>query len=109
VDALSQLPERVGAVEAKLVDLHGEFVSFRIEVRGELARMNDRFAQIDARFAQIDDRFARIDGQFAALRNEMREGDEETRRQMRVLHEDLIARLALLQESRSNRRRPRRH
>ena len=32
------------------------------------------------------------------LRREIRKGDDETRRQMRVLHEDVIARLGLLQE-----------
>jgi predicted nucleic acid-binding Zn-ribbon protein len=32
------------------------------------------------------------------LRVEIRAGDEETRRQMRVLHEEVIARIALLQE-----------
>lgn len=41
----------------------------------------------------------------AELRAEIRAGDEETRRHMRVLHEDVISRIALLQESmdRSNR------
>jgi hypothetical protein len=33
-----------------------------------------------------------------ALREEIRSGDEETRRYMRVLHEDVIARLAAIQE-----------
>ena len=32
------------------------------------------------------------------LREEIRAGDEETRRLMRVLHEDLIGRFALLEE-----------
>ena len=35
------------------------------------------------------------------LRTEIRAGDEETRLQMRVLHEDLVGRLALLQEGMS--------
>ncbi len=34
----------------------------------------------------------------AGLRAEIREGDEETRRQMRVQHEDLVSRIAPLQE-----------
>jgi len=34
----------------------------------------------------------------AELRAEIRAGDEETRRYMRVLHEDVIARLAVIQE-----------
>jgi hypothetical protein len=92
VDALSQLPDRVSAVETRLADLQGEFVSFRAEVRGEFARINDRLASVDARFA--------------AVRKEIRDGDEETRRQMRVLHEEVIARLALIQEGRSSAKPP---
>ena len=37
---------------------------------------------------------------FSAVRQEIREGDEETRRYMRVLHEDVIARIAALGEAR---------
>jgi len=70
VDALSLLPERVTAVETRLVTLHDEFTSFRTEVRAE----------------------------FVAVRAEIRAGDEETRHQMRVLHEDVISRIGLLQE-----------
>jgi len=46
----------------------------------------------------------------AALRVEIRAGDEETRQQMRVLHEDLVARIGLLQEglTRSSARRAKR-
>jgi hypothetical protein len=42
------------------------------------------------------------------LRTEIRAGDEETRRQMRVLHEEVISRIALLREGqqRRNHRRP---
>jgi hypothetical protein len=39
------------------------------------------------------------------LREEIRAGDEETRRFMRVLHEDLVGRIATLAESRSGRKR----
>lgn len=74
VDALSQLPERVSAVEGQIVALRAEmrdaFVSVRVEARAE----------------------------FAAVRAEMHAGDEETRRYMRVLHEDVISRITLLQE-----------
>jgi hypothetical protein len=35
----------------------------------------------------------------------IRTGDEETRRQMRILHEEVISRIALLAEGRKPRRR----
>jgi hypothetical protein len=38
--------------------------------------------------------------EFSAVRQEMRGGDEETRTLMRVLHEDVINRIALLGEAR---------
>ena len=63
VDALSQLPERLAAVETQLVATRSDITTVRDELRAEL-----------------------------------RAGDEETRRHMRVLHEDVISRIALLQE-----------
>jgi chromosome segregation ATPase len=69
---LQGLPERVGALETGVTELTGEFVQFRGEVRAEFSATRD------------------------GLRKEIRDGDEETRRLMRVLHEDLVARIALL-------------
>jgi hypothetical protein len=45
------------------------------------------------------------------LRAEIRDGDAETRREMRVLHEDLVTRIALIREGNSsaNRKRRKRH
>ena len=40
-----------------------------------------------------------------SLREEIRTGDEETRRYMRMLHEDVIARLAIIQEGRPPRKK----
>ena len=54
--------------------------------------------------AQVDDDAsdrvyrAEMQTQGDQLRTEIRNGDEETRRHMRVLHEEVISRLALLQE-----------
>jgi hypothetical protein len=39
------------------------------------------------------------------LRDEIRAGDDETRRYMRVLHEEVIARLALIEEGRRGRKK----
>lgn len=47
-----------------------------------------------------------MQGGFAALRDEIRSGDEETRRQMRLLHEDVIGRIALLQNGLREKPRP---
>lgn len=74
---LSGLPDRVASLEA-------QFVQFRAEVKEE-------FSSIRV------DLLALREGQ-DGLREELRAGDEETRRFMRVLHEDVISRIALLGE-----------
>ena len=43
-------------------------------------------------------RLARVEVQLAHLSDEIRAGDEETRRYIRVLHEDGIARLTVIQQ-----------
>jgi hypothetical protein len=90
VNSLSELPDRVAAVERQVVALCGEVTSFRAEVRNEFAAM-----RADLR-GEMRDGFAAVR---ADLRAEMHAGDEETRRYVRVLHEDVISRIALLQES----------
>jgi hypothetical protein len=99
VNALNELPARVGAVEMQLVAVGGDlaalrqdFESFRVEVRGE-------FANVRAEAAAMEER----------LLDEIRTGDEETRRQMRVLHEEVISRIALLQEGLHRDRGPHLH
>ena len=70
-------------------------------------------ARIDDLTLQISQLREEMRGEFSAVREEMRAGDEETRRtlreeiragdaeimsQARTLHEDVLSRLALLQE-----------
>jgi hypothetical protein len=95
VNTFVDVPARVGAVEIQLVavrhDLTGlrnnltalreDFESIRVEVRTE-------FVSVRAEAAAMEER----------LRGEIRNGDAETRRQMRVLHEEVISRITLLQE-----------
>ena len=65
---LRGLPDRVGALEVRVTELDRQFQQFRVEVRDE----------------------------FSSTREQIRDGDEGTRRLMRVLHEDLVARIALI-------------
>jgi hypothetical protein len=79
VNALTTLPARVGAVEQELKE-------FR---------------------ADVDVEFGRVHAEFAVVRAEIREGDEETRRYMRVLYEDLVERIKVMGEGIDElRRRP---
>ena len=86
VNALRQLPDQVSAVAAELAALRGDFT----QLQGDVTQFKR-----DMR------------AEFAAVREEIRTGDEETRRQMRVLHEEVISRLALLGEGRKTRPRRR--
>ena len=79
------LSERVEALEEIVAGLQG--------LPNQLASLTSR---MDARFEQIDARFERIDARFEQLRQEVHDGDEETRRFMRILHEDIITRITAL-------------
>ena len=104
VTILEQLPARIDDLTLQVsqlrTEMRGEFAAVRSELRSE---MNGGFAAVRAE----------MDTGFAAVREEIRAGDEETRRaltaeiqagdervlsQARSLHEELISRLALLQE-----------
>ena len=66
-------------------------------------------AKVDALGSQIAQLRAEIYAEFSAtregLRSEIRAGDEETRTFMRMLHEEVMTRLALIQEGRRPRKR----
>ena len=75
-EILEQLPERVTALETQIVQL-------RDEMRAE-------FSATRAQARAGDERVV------LTLRQEIRDGDEETRRFMRILHEEVIQRIQLL-------------
>ena len=83
VTELRHLPDRMTAVESQIVQLRTETRDEFSAVRGEMR----------AEFGAVRQEMA--DG-FTAVRKEVRAGDEETRRYMRVLHEDVIARIAAI-------------
>jgi hypothetical protein len=76
VEILEQLPERVTALETQIVLL-------RDEMRAEFSATRAEARAGDERVMQT-------------LREEIRSGDEETRRFMRILYEDLVARIEIL-------------
>lgn len=98
VEALETLPDRVTRVELQLVQL-------RDEMRGEFSAIRGAggegltLAALRGEIRVTNEETVRV------LREEIRAGDEETRRYMRVLHEDVIARLALIQEDRRPRKK----
>ena len=81
----------MAGLEQEVREFRAEFNEFRGEVATEFARVR---SELDRRCAKVDQRMAA--------------GFEEVNRHMRVLHEDLLGRIALTQEAGSRPRRKRR-
>ena len=89
---LNELTQRVASVERQITqlrdDVRDECSATREGLRKEMHEGDEALRQeIRATTAET----------IRVLRHEIREGDEETRRLMRVLHEDLVARIDLIQ------------
>src|SRR5688572_13802620 len=92
VEDLQRLPERVTGLETQILQL-------RSELGVEFSAIRERFDEVLAQLREGDEesrRFARTLHEEVLTR--MQTGDETTQSQMRVLHEDVINRFALLQE-----------
>lgn len=73
------------------------------ETKGEgLDVAPDRAAALELQLMQLREEMR---AEFSAVRDEVRGGDEETRRHLRILHDNLIARLAGLGDSIFRRKR----
>jgi|KBSSwiStaDraftv2_1062776.scaffolds.fasta_scaffold165804_1 hypothetical protein len=75
-EILEQLPERVTALETQIVQLRDEMRVEFSATRAETRAGEERMIQ--------------------TLRQEIRDGDEETRRFMRILHEEVLERMKFL-------------
>ena len=91
VEALETLPDRMTRVELQLVQLRDEMRAEFSAIRGG-ADADVTLSTLRQEIRAIKEETRRV------LREEIRAGVEETRRYMRMLHEDVIARLAIIQE-----------
>ena len=64
----------------------------RVEI---LEQLPDRVTALESQIVQLR---GEMRSEFSATRDMIRESDEETRRHMRLLHEDLVGRIATLRE-----------
>ena len=107
VEALEALPARVSAVELQIVQLRDEMHDGFAEIRQDV-RAADEALRNDLRTLR-NELSARIAEGERAVRDELSariaEGDEGTRRYMRVLHEEVISRIATLGEGHRPRKR----
>ena len=106
VEILERLPERVTALETQIVQLRdemrAEFSATRTEARtgdeGVIKTLRDEIRAGDEHVVKTlrDEIRAGDEHVVKTLRDEIRAGDEETRRFMRILHEEVIERIRLL-------------
>ena len=87
VEELRELPPRVAAVESQILQLRGEMQSGISAIRGDVEALR---GDVEA-----------VRGDVKAVRGDI----EETRRHMRVLHEEVLSRIALLVEGRGPEKR----
>jgi uncharacterized coiled-coil protein SlyX len=97
VTRLEELPSRVDAIGSQISQL-------RDDVGGQISQLGARVGGVEAR---IDALGARVSEMERTLREEIVAGDERILTQVRVLHEDVISRLVLIQEGQPRRRRRR--
>jgi len=83
MQGLRGLPERVASLEENILQ-------FRAEVRGEFSAVHREMQRIAETLR------GETQGMAQTLRAEIRAGDAETRRYMRVLHEEVLSRIAAI-------------
>ncbi len=104
------LTERVDDVRRDLTAFRGEFLQFTDETRGEFSAVREEMTTGFASVRQeMTTGFAAVRQEMTALRQELGAaidtGDQETRRYMRVLYEDLRDQIKTLGEGLTPRRR----
>ena len=122
VNSLRDLPGHFESVEGRLENVEGRLV----DVEGRLVNVEGRLLNIEVRLVNVEGRLDTVElqivqlrvemrGEFSGVRQEMRDGtadlerrfaghllasEERTGRQLRILHEDVIAKIVLLAEGR---------
>jgi wyosine [tRNA(Phe)-imidazoG37] synthetase (radical SAM superfamily) len=104
VEVLETLPARVEAVELQIVQLRTEMRSGFSDVRQEMAAMaaglrEEIRAGDEALRTELTREIRKSEeGLRTELIMEIRKGDEDTRRYMRMLHEEVISKIATIEE-----------
>jgi phosphoglycerate-specific signal transduction histidine kinase len=94
IEILEQKVEGLELLPARMTTLESQILQLGDDMRVEFSAMRQEMATA---ISQLEER----------LVERIRSGDEETRRYMRVLHEDVIERISRIQEGPPPRRRKR--
>ena len=108
VRALVTLPARMESMERRFADIEGRMVSVEgrlVSLEGRLVNVEERLVVVEGQIVQLR---GEMHGEFSAIRRNMNERfdalyerGEDTRRFMRVLHEEVLDRIGRLGEGRS--------
>jgi hypothetical protein len=103
--SLQGLPERIEGLSAQISQLREDLGAKISQQRADWdARLSQQQDDWGARLAATETRLAATE---TRLREEIVAGDERILGQVRVLHEDVVSRLALIQESQPRTRKRR--
>lgn len=101
LDGLAGVPARFDALDAQILQLDASIAAHTSAIVDELvltrSQLREEIRAGDAALRETLREEIRTGD--AALREEIRSGDEETRIQMRILHEEVLSRIALLGEA----------
>jgi len=113
VTDLETLPDRIPAIESQIVQLRtemrGEFSAVREEIRTGDRVLGERIDETTRVLGERLDETTRVLQRLEETTRVLGERIDENGRHMRVLHEDVIGRLAIIQEGQSARRRRRKN
>ena len=78
-------PYVLDRIERAIAELRGDVALGFARVDERLTGVDERLTGVDERLTGVDERLVGMDQQFAAVHQEIRDGDEQTRSQMRML------------------------
>jgi len=111
VTDLETLPDRIPAIESQIVQLRtemrGEFSAVREEIRTGDRVLGERIDETTRVLGERLDETTRVLQRLEETTRVLGERIDENGRHMRVLHEEVIGRLAIIQEGQSAPRRRR--
>lgn len=95
VESLEQRVTRLEELPARMDRLESQVLQLRLEMRDEFSAVREEMGGLATRQEMREE--------FAAVRLEIRTGDEETRHYMRMLFEEYIGRMRVIDEGKDGR------
>lgn len=102
-DRVTQLEQQVGPDDRD----PSQVVALRTEMRAEFSAVRAHLASLDAKVGGLEAKMGGLDAKVGSLESKLEAKIDQQGIQMRVLHEEVIRRIALIGESAPSSRKPR--